>query len=179
MTIHAALFSPSFLWKEVPRRGGGWHRETVLPHSGKPTPPRFARLPLPEEGARIFFKETRIKSLSFAVKNSRLHICRAVPLSSSVFHAACALSAPAGHLPLEGKAAIRGYPLLKRRHTTLVNLSAPQAPSSRAQPRDLYCTAAICTYEPSLKRHLGASFFAFLSPTVYRSAGRIPPLRSG
>ena len=49
MTIHAALFSPSFLWKEVPRRGGGWHRETVLPHSGKAIPPRFARLPLPEE----------------------------------------------------------------------------------------------------------------------------------
>ena len=23
MTIHAALFSPSFLWKEVPRRGEG------------------------------------------------------------------------------------------------------------------------------------------------------------
>ncbi len=56
MTIHAALFSPSFLWKEVPRRGGGWPRETVLPHSGKPTPPRFARLPLPEEGARMIFK---------------------------------------------------------------------------------------------------------------------------
>ena len=34
MTIHAALFSPSFLWKEGPRRGGGWPRETVLPHSG-------------------------------------------------------------------------------------------------------------------------------------------------
>ena len=98
----------------MPRRGGGWPRDTVHPHSGKPTPPRFARLPLPEEGARIFFKETRIKSLSFAVKNSRLHICRAVPLSSSVFHAACALSAPAGHLPLEGKAAIRGYHLLKK-----------------------------------------------------------------
>ena len=62
---------------------------------------------------------------------------------------------------------------------TLVNLSAPQASSSRAKPRDLYCTAAICTHAPSLKRHLGASFFAFPSPTVYRSAGRIPPLRSG
>ena len=36
----------------MPRRGGGWPRETVLPHSGKPTPPRFARLHLPEEGAR-------------------------------------------------------------------------------------------------------------------------------
>ena len=55
MTIHAAFFSPSFLWKEVPRRGGGCPRETLLPHSGKPTPPRFARLPLPEEGARMIF----------------------------------------------------------------------------------------------------------------------------
>ena len=73
MTIHAALFSPSFLWKEVPRRGGGWPRETVLPHSRKPTPPRFARLPLPEEGARMIFKETLIKSLSFTVRISRFH----------------------------------------------------------------------------------------------------------
>ena len=161
MTIHAALFSPSFLWKEVPRRGGGWPRVTVLPHSGKPPPPRFARLPLPEEGARMIFKETLITSLSFAVRDSRPHICCAVPLSSSVFHTAGALSAPAGHLPLEGKAAIREYPLLKKRHTTLVNLSAPQVPSSRAQPRDLYCTVAICTHVPSLKRHLGASFFVF------------------
>ncbi len=31
-------------------------------------------------------------------------MCRAVPLSSSVFHPASALSAPTGHLPLEGKA---------------------------------------------------------------------------
>ena len=31
-------------------------------------------------------------------------MCRAVPLSSSVFPAASALSAPTGHLPLEGKA---------------------------------------------------------------------------
>ena len=107
------------------------------------------------------------------------HVPRTSPLSSSVFHAACALSAPAGHLSLEGKAAIRGYPLLKRRHTTLVNLSAPQVPSSRAQPRDLYCTVAICTHVPSLKRHLGASFFVFPSLTIYRSARRIPPLRSG
>ena len=61
----------------------------------------------------------------------------------------------------------------------LVNPSAPQVPSSRAKPRDLYCTAAICTHAPSLKRHLGASFFAFPSLTVYRSARRIPPLRSG
>ena len=51
------------------------------------------------------------------------------------------------------------------------------ASSSRAQPRDLYCTAAICTHAPSLKRHLGASFFAFPSLTIYRSARRIPLLR--
>ena len=63
----------------------------------------------------MIFKETLITSLSFAVRDSRFPlICRAVPLSSSVFHAACALSAPAGHLPLEGKAAIRGYHPLKK-----------------------------------------------------------------
>ena len=165
----------------MPRRGGGWPRETALPHSRKPTPPRFARLPLPEEGSRMIFKETLIQSLSFPVRVSRFpHICRAVPLSSSVFHTACALSAPAGHLPLEGKADDTGIPSSKKRwHTTLVNLSAPQVPSSRAQPRDLYCTVAICTHVPSLKRHLGASFFVFPSLTIYRSVRRIPPLRSG
>ena len=52
----------------------------------------------------MIFKKTLIKSLSFAVGDSRSHMCRAVPLSSSVFHTACALSAPAGHLPLERKA---------------------------------------------------------------------------
>ena len=64
--------------------GGGWPRETVLPHSGKPTPPRFARLPLPEEGSRMIFKETLIQSLSFAVRDSRSppHVPRASPLSS-------------------------------------------------------------------------------------------------
>ena len=97
----------------------------------------------------------------------------------SVFHTIVTLSAPAGHLLLAGKAAIREYHPLKRRRAALVNLSAPQVSSSRAQPRDLYCTAAICTHAPSLKQHLGASFFAFPSPTFYRSARRIPPLRSG
>ena len=101
------------------------------------------------------------------------------PILPAVFHTIVTLSAPAGHLPLKGKAAMREYYLLNRRHTALVNLSAPQVPSSRAQPRDLYCTAAICTHAPSLKRHLGASFFAFPSPTVYRSVKKIPPLRSG
>ena len=53
---------------------------------------------------------------------------------STVFHTMSALSAPAGHLPLEGKATMLESHLLNRRHTTLVNLSVPQAPSSRAQP---------------------------------------------
>ena len=44
----------------------------------------------------------------------------------SIFHAMSALSAPAGHLPLEGKAPIREYPLLKRRRTTIVIPSAPR-----------------------------------------------------
>ena len=103
---HQRLFSPSFLWKEVPRRGGGWPRETVLPHSGKPTPPRFARLPLPKEGARMIFKGTLIQSLSFAVRDSHFppHMPHTSPLFSSLFHTASALSAPSGHLPLEGKA---------------------------------------------------------------------------
>ena len=63
----------------------------------------------------MIFKETLIKSLTFPVRVSRFpHICRAVPLSSSVFHAACALSAPAGHLPLEGKAANTRIPSSKK-----------------------------------------------------------------
>ena len=42
--------TPFFLWKEVPRRGGGWLREAIFSLAVMPTPPRFARLPLPEEG---------------------------------------------------------------------------------------------------------------------------------
>ena len=51
--------TPSFLWKEVPRRGGGAPKgrrlalEAVFSLAGMPTPPRFARLPLPEEVARM------------------------------------------------------------------------------------------------------------------------------
>ena len=54
----------------------------------------------------MIFKETLIQSLSFAVRDSRSppHMPRTSPLSSSLFHTASALSAPSGHLPLEGKA---------------------------------------------------------------------------
>ena len=65
----------------------------------------------------MIFKETRIQSLPFLVSDSRPHICRAVPLSSSVFHTIVTLSAPTGHLPLEGKATIREYHLLNRRRS--------------------------------------------------------------
>ena len=64
----ARVDTPSFLWKEVPRRGGGWMGESGMKKSGKdrhkcvlyestrapqkrkPTPPRCARQPLPREG---------------------------------------------------------------------------------------------------------------------------------
>ena len=51
--------------------------------------------------------------------------CKKDRSSHIVFHTMSALSAPAGHLSLEGKATIRESPLLKRRRATLVNPSAP------------------------------------------------------
>ena len=42
----------------MPRRGGGWLREAVFLHARMPTPPRFARLPLPEEGARMILNRS-------------------------------------------------------------------------------------------------------------------------
>ena len=124
------------------RGDGGWPRVTVLPYSGKPTPPRFARLPLPEEGARMIFKETLIQSLPFPVRVSRFpHMCRTVPLSSSVFHTACALSAPTGRLPLEGKDAIRGYhPLKKVAHHPCEPIRSPSTViPSAAEGSLLHC----------------------------------------
>ena len=115
------------LYKPSPHGEGGLRQRRSGAFVSSTNAPRFARLPLPEEGARMIFKETLIKSLSFAVRDSRFppHIPRTSPLSSSVFHAACALSAPSGHLPLEGKAAIREYHLLKKggeAATSILNL---------------------------------------------------------
>ena len=46
------------------------------------------------------------------------HKCASLsPILPSVFHTIVTLSAPAGHLPLEGKAAIREYHLLNRRRS--------------------------------------------------------------
>ena len=131
MTIHAALFSPSFLWKEVPRRGGGWPRETVLPHSRKPTPPRFARLPLPEEGARVIFLGSTDSIVVIRGQGLALptHMPRTSPLSSSVYHAACALSAPSGHLPLEGKADDTRIPSSKKAAKPPPSFLIPHSPS--------------------------------------------------
>ena len=71
--------------------------------------PRLASLvcPFQRKGREIFVIRGQGPTLS-------PYVPRTSPLSSSVFHAACALSAPAGHLPLEGKAAIRGYHPLKK-----------------------------------------------------------------
>ena len=41
----------------------------------------------------------------------------------------------------------------------VLKIRFPPVSSSRAQPRDLSCTAAICTHAPSLKRRLGASLY--------------------
>ena len=100
----------------MPRRGGGWPRETVLPHSGKPTPPRFARLPLPEEGARMIFKEARIQSLSFPVRDSRfLHICRALLRFPHLSFIPPVPYPPLrGTFPSRGRLTIRESPLLKK-----------------------------------------------------------------
>ena len=165
----------------MPRRGGGWPRVTVLPHSGKPTPPRFARLPLPEEGARMIFKETLIQSLSFPVRVSRFppHMPRCSAFLICLSYRLCPIRPFGAPFPRGEGYDTRISSSKKAAHPPLLNLSAPQAPSSRAQLRDLYCTAAICTHVPSLKRHLGASFFVFPSLTIYRSARKIPPLRSG
>ena len=80
----------------------------------------------------MIFKETLIKSLSFAVRVSRFHTYAASP---ALFHAAGALSAPSGHLPLEGKAddtretchrKHSGIALYKNRRGASLHLSLPR-----------------------------------------------------
>ena len=126
--------SPSFLWKEVPRRGGGWlpqrdERECEIVH------PRFV---IPS--AALDLSCRRENSTYEEVRHSKSYEVRCLPLIShspfhrcarkisrlrskwrcgegatlifrlletyfpSLFHTASALSAPTGHLPLEGKA---------------------------------------------------------------------------
>ena len=96
----------------MPRRGGGWPRETVLPHSGKPTPPRFARLPLPEEGARMILRKHCLNRChSRSRTRASLHICRA-PLRFPHLSFIPPVPYPPlrGTFPSRGRLAIRGIP---------------------------------------------------------------------
>ena len=96
---------PFFLWKEVPRRGRKLALEAVFSHAGMLTPPRFARLPLPEEGARMILDRASLFIKIDAERRSGTLINDVLEtLFPALFHAACALSAPSGHLPLKGKA---------------------------------------------------------------------------
>ena len=161
MTIHAAPFSPSFLWKEVPRRGGGWPRETVPPHSGKPTPPRFARLPLPEEGARMFFKEILIQSLSFAVSDSRFppHMPRCSAFLICLSCRQCPIR-PFGAPSPRGEGSVSRIPLSP---SNLRPFGAPPSKGRREHPREpLPLEGAAVRSEAGL-----ASFFAAKPPPLY------------
>ena len=143
-STNAPPLFPSFLWKEVPRRGGGWPRETVLPHSGKPTPPRFARLPLPEEGARMIFKETRIKSLSFAVRDSRPHICRArLRFPHLSFMPPVPYPPLRGTFPSRGRLMAREYHPLKRRQSRHLHSSFEQSFHSGARDNALWAPSPL------------------------------------
>ena len=63
------------------------------------------------------------------------------PVLPSVFHTIVTLSAPAGHLPLEGKAAIREYHLLKsRRYHPCESIRSPRTViPSEAEGSLLHC----------------------------------------
>ena len=142
MTIHAAPF-----FSLLPLEGGAPKGRRLAACNGTPTfgeaNPASLRSSAPSRGRgkNDFQGNTDYIVVIRGQELTPPHVPRTSPLFSSVFHTACTLSAPAGHLPLEWKAAIREYPLLKKRHTTLVNLSAPQVPSSRPKWRDPSCRA--------------------------------------
>ena len=62
---------------------------------------------LPRMGKRDRVSGTRVLSLAAQMRH-------AFPILPTVFHTIVTLSAPTGHLPLEGKAAIREYHPLKK-----------------------------------------------------------------
>ena len=70
------------------------------------------------------------------------HKCASLsPILPSVFHTIVTLSAPAGHLPLEGKAAIRDYhPLKSRRYRPCESICSPRTViPSAAEGSLLHC----------------------------------------
>ena len=118
-SIHSKrpTFSP------LPLEGAAWRSETGLapPYVGN----AFPLYRYPHHFRASPFIKISAERCSGAFVSSDL--CKNVfPSVSPAFHTASALSAPSGHLPLEGKAPIREYPLLKRRRTTLVIPSAPR-----------------------------------------------------
>ena len=130
---------------EQPLREGARQRRRMDPRGGLKTNVKLSVT------HTCHFEQSE-KSLSFAARDSRCpHVPRTFPLFSSVFHTASALSAPAGHLPLEGKAGKREYPLLKRRRTTLVIPSAPRIViPSAAEESLLHCRHMhTCALTPS------------------------------
>ena len=97
-----APHSSPFLWKGLSSEARrGW----LPPYVGNAFPPyRY-----PHHFRTSPFIKINAERRSGALINDVLET-----LFPALFHAACALSAPSGHLPLEGKAAIREYHLLKK-----------------------------------------------------------------
>ena len=84
---------------EQPLREGARQRRRMDPRGGLKTSVKLSISPA------CHFERSRenfvIRGLSLALPT---HMPRTSPLSSSVFHTACALSAPTGHLPRKGTA---------------------------------------------------------------------------
>ena len=103
----------------------------------------------------------------------------AAPFSAFIilFHTASALSAPSGHLPLEGKAGDTRIASSKRRRSRpCESIRSPNTViPSEAEGSLLHCrhmpTYALTQTTP------WCFLFAFPSLTIYRSARRIPLLR--
>ena len=96
---------------------------------------------------------------------------------STLFHPACALSAPSGTFPSRGRLTIREYPLLKRRRAALVNPSTPPLRHPERSRGIFLARPPYAHMHPHSNDTLVLPFIAFPSPTFYRSAKRIPPLR--
>ena len=86
-------------------------------------------------------------------------ICAATsPLSTSVFHTACALSAPSGHLPLEGKADDTRIALA---HTAFGH-------------RHYFCSAALRSFDSVLLFQIGHNIRRFPPRRMTKCAASLP-----